>query len=145
MIQAGLFLNSLIQLTISLVRRLFPVAKRLFPLFAASLLGLGIAAGSAGKEAAHDRPEISAAELPEEAREAIKRIDRGGPFPYRQDGTVFFNREGLLPAAPRGYYREYTVTTLDSRDRGPKRIIRGNRGELYYTHDHYRTFKKVLR
>lgn len=82
---------------------------------------------------------------PESAQEAeirwtLERIEAGGPYPYRQDDTVFFNREGRLPKQPLGYYREFTVKTPGADDRGPRRIVRGERGELYYTDDHYRSF-----
>lgn len=84
-----------------------------------------------------------AASLPAEARQTLKLIDQGGPFPYRKDGSVFSNRERRLPQEPRGYYREYTVPTPGSRDRGARRIIAGKEGERYYTGDHYRTFQQV--
>jgi ribonuclease T1 len=71
-------------------------------------------------------------------------IAAGGPFPYRQDGIVFQNREGLLPRRPAGYYHEYTVDTPGSPDRGPRRIIAGSQGERYYTDDHYASFKRVI-
>lgn len=90
-------------------------------------------------------PAVSIAQLPPEAHETLELIDKGGPFPYPKDGSVFVNRERLLPRAPRGYYREYTVRTPESRDRGARRMVRGGRGELYYTEDHYRTFKRVIR
>lgn len=81
--------------------------------------------------------------LPEEVAETLALIDRGGPFPYAKDGTVFQNREGYLPKRPRGYYREYTVPTPGSRDRGARRLVAGGDGEIYYTGDHYRTFKRL--
>jgi ribonuclease T1 len=81
--------------------------------------------------------------LPPEARETLALVKAGGPFPYARDGTVFRNREGLLPARPRGYYREYTVRTPGARDRGARRIVTGKGGEYYYTHDHYRSFKRI--
>jgi ribonuclease T1 len=84
-------------------------------------------------------------QLPPEARETIALIDRGGPFPFRQDGTVFQNREGLLPAQPSGYYHEYTVVTPGENDRGARRIVAGDGGELYYTDDHYDSFVEVVR
>jgi guanyl-specific ribonuclease Sa len=83
------------------------------------------------------------ARLPPEVAETLALIDRGGPFPYAKDGTVFQNREGQLPRKPRGYYREFTVPTPGSRDRGARRLIAGGDGEVYYTGDHYRTFKRL--
>ena len=56
---------------------------------------------------------------------------------------MFGNREGLLPKRDRGYYREYTVTTPGTKDRGARRIISGRGGEYYYTEDHYRTFRRI--
>lgn len=87
--------------------------------------------------------DIAARDLPPEARETLRLIDAGGPFPYRRDGVVFGNREHRLPAAPRGYYREYTVPTPGARDRGARRIIAGAARERYYTDDHYRTFRRI--
>jgi ribonuclease T1 len=82
--------------------------------------------------------------LPPEAHDVLERIARGGPFEYRQDGSVFQNRERRLPAQPRGYYHEYTVETPGSRDRGPRRIITGGEPprEYWYTEDHYRSFQR---
>jgi len=82
--------------------------------------------------------------LPPEGREVIRLIARGGPFPYRQDGTTFQNRERLLPGKPSGYYKEYTVVTPGSPDRGARRIVAGTQGELYYTADHYASFRRVV-
>ncbi len=67
-----------------------------------------------------------------------------GPFPYDKDGAVFQNREGILPGRQRGYYHEYTVITPGENDRGARRIVTGSRGELYYTDDHYDSFKRIL-
>lgn len=82
--------------------------------------------------------------LPSEARHTIELIHRGGPFPYSRDGVVFGNREGLLPREPSGYYREYTVTTPGQPDRGARRIITGREGAMYYTDDHYASFRLVV-
>jgi ribonuclease T1 len=87
--------------------------------------------------------EIDAANLPHEARYTLQLIKRGGPFPYARDGAIFGNREGMLSAAPRGYYHEYTVKTPGERDRGARRIITGKDGEYYYTDDHYRSFRRI--
>jgi len=87
--------------------------------------------------------EIAVAELPPEARSTLALIKAGGPFPYARDGTVFGNRERLLPRRAGGYYREYTVRTPGARDRGARRIVSGGGGEYFYTPDHYRTFRRI--
>ncbi|AYN43941.1 ribonuclease N [Streptomyces dangxiongensis] len=83
--------------------------------------------------------------LPAEARRTLALIDRGGPFPYARDGVVFGNVEGRLPRQRRGHYHEYTVRTPGSRDRGARRVVTGQDGETYYTDDHYKSFRAVLR
>jgi ribonuclease T1 len=88
---------------------------------------------------------VALATLPVEARDAVARIDRGGPFPYAKDGAVFGNRERLLPTRPTGFYREYTVRTPGEDDRGPRRIVTGNDGQLFYTADHYASFVRIAR
>lgn len=81
--------------------------------------------------------------LPREARETIALIQRGGPYPHKQDGNVFGNRERQLPQRPRGYYREYTVDTPGLNHRGAKRIVTGGDppDAWYYTDDHYESFR----
>lgn len=86
---------------------------------------------------------ISVADLPPEARQTLAQISRGGPFPYAKDGSTFGNFERRLPFRPRGYYREYTVKTPGSHDRGARRIVAGENGERYYSGDHYRTFQRI--
>lgn len=100
----------------------------------------------------HDQPALVAQistvrlnQLPPEAKTTLKLIDQGGPFPYQKDGTIFNNREGILPSKPKGYYREYTVPTPGEHSRGPRRFVVGQNGEIYYTSDHYRSFSKVIR
>jgi len=88
-------------------------------------------------------PEISAGQMPAEARETVALIRKGGPFPYERDGIEFRNFEKRLPLRPRGYYREYTVRTPGVKNRGARRIVAGRGGELYYTDDHYRSFRRI--
>ena len=111
------------------------------------LLMLALVAGlvACAPPAGSDTRLPSHAGLPPEAIETLALIQRGGPFPYRKDGTTFQNRERLLPAKPRGYYREYTVPTPGSRDRGARRIVAGgNPPEVfYYTADHYSSFRQI--
>ncbi|MFG2494089.1 ribonuclease domain-containing protein [Streptomyces caniferus] len=94
---------------------------------------------------AQGMPAVPVGALPPQARTTLRLIDDGGPFPYPQDGTVFGNRERLLPRQPRGHHHEYTVPTPGSPDRGARRLVTGRSQETYYTDDHYRTFKAVLR
>ncbi|MCX6397762.1 MAG: ribonuclease N1 [Propionibacteriales bacterium] len=86
---------------------------------------------------------VAIGDLPPEAVDVIGQIEAGGPFAYPKDGGVFGNREKLLPLRERGYYREYTVATPGSADRGARRIIAGGNGELYYTADHYQSFRLI--
>lgn len=81
--------------------------------------------------------------LPPEARATIALVQRGGPFPHRQDGSVFGNRENRLPSRPRGYYREYTVDTPGLEHRGTRRIVTGGNPPdvWYYSDDHYASFR----
>ncbi len=109
--------------------------------------------------------EIRLHDLPAEARETLQLIRGGGPYPHERDGVNFGNYEKLLPAAQRGHYSEYTVTTPGVRHRGARRIVVGcerqrpvhlpsqnllrlphcrNGGELYYTADHYRSFRRIV-
>ena len=87
--------------------------------------------------------EIAVAELPREAQKTLALIKHGGPFSYERDGSLFSNRERILPKRPRGYYREYTVPTPGATNRGARRIIAGSGGEYFYTDDHYRTFRLI--
>ena len=93
-------------------------------------------------------PAISVPELPREGQKTYQLIHAGGPFPYEKDGTVFGNRERLLPRKARGFYREYTVRTPGLSHRGARRIVCG--GEIprapeacYYTADHYASFRVI--
>jgi ribonuclease T1 len=101
-----------------------------------------------------DRPEAGRSstvvvnELPAQARDTYGLIRAGGPFPYEKDGSVFGNRERTLPRATRGYYREYTVPTPGSRDRGARRIVCGGPARTphtrSYTADHYASFRQIV-
>jgi ribonuclease T1 len=94
-------------------------------------------------------PQVALQSLPPEAQRTESLIRQGGPFPYDKDGSVFRNREKLLPIQARGYYREYTVKTPGSRDRGARRIVCGGSQptqpeHCYYTADHYASFARIM-
>ncbi|RDZ26650.1 ribonuclease domain-containing protein [Lysobacter silvisoli] len=106
---------------------------------------VGVAIGdSAPAAVTRSDPAAYPAFLPAEARDVLQRIARGGPYEHRQDGGTFQNRERRLPSQPRGYYREYTVETPGSDDRGARRIVTGGDPprEYWYTDDHYRSFRR---
>jgi ribonuclease T1 len=91
---------------------------------------------------------VALSALPAEAQQTQRLIHAGGPFPYPKDGVVFGNRERQLPRRERGFYREYTVPTPGSRDRGARRIVCGGQrpqqpDACYYTADHYASFKLI--
>ena len=114
-------------------------------------VGASLAAG-AGVQAKSPEPSAGAvalAQLPESAQQTYRRVLNNGPFPYHKDGVVFGNRERRLPAKSRGYYREYTVETPGSADRGARRIVCGGTRPAepeacYYTADHYASFSRIV-
>jgi ribonuclease T1 len=93
-----------------------------------------------------DRPAtsewVSIADLPREARQTLVLIKNGGRFP-----TVAM----ALPSATlkSSFPRNHAAITTNTRsrllrnDRGPRRIISGQRGEFYYTDDHYKSFRRI--
>ena len=92
---------------------------------------------------------LSVTDLPREGQETYQLIRKGGPFPYEKDGTVFGNRERLLPRQARGFYREYTVRTPGLKHRGARRIVCGGLQvrqpqTCYYTQDHYASFRMIV-
>ena len=106
------------------------------------------AKGPATVDGASASSSMAVAELPRQGTDTYERILQGGPFAYDKDGVVFGNRERLLPLQKRGYYREYTVKTPGSRDRGARRIVCGGQPKApdtcYYTADHYSSFRKIV-
>lgn len=116
------------------------------------VVAAGLAAGGAATartlEPTPSDAIVALAALPPQARQTHRLILSGGPFPYDKDGTVFGNRERLLPRKARGFYREYTVKTPGARNRGARRIVCGGepptRPEAcFYTDDHYASFRRI--
>lgn len=107
----------------------------------------GVASAAPARTTPETLPEVALADLPKEAQAVYSLIRKGGPFGYDRDGIVFGNREQLLPAKQRGYYREYTVRTPGATSRGTRRIICGGPTRTpvacYYTDDHYRSFGRI--
>ena len=69
---------------------------------------------------------------------------QGGPLePYAPGKSIggdhYGNYEGVLP---RGSYRECDIDTL-RRPRGAKRIVYSKDRRIYYSEDHYRSFKRL--
>jgi len=92
---------------------------------------------------------VVVAGLPPQGQDVMLQIRQGGPFRYDKDGSVFGNRERLLPGEKRGYYREYTVPTPGLGHRGARRIVCGGfkprtPEACYYTEDHYSSFRLIV-
>jgi ribonuclease T1 len=127
---------------------IWPVSSK--SLLAAAIVSLTLSPlGVAARGLPSDTNTVALADLPTQARQTHQLILKGGPFPYAKDGTVFGNRERLLPRQPRGHYREYTVKTPGSRDRGARRIVCGGSPPTqpqacYYTADHYASFNRIV-
>lgn len=132
--------------------------RRSFSALAATLLMAAIGISASTPASARDTAPtktksantILVSELPKEGRTTLDLIRKGGPFPHAaKDGSIFSNREGILPKEKRGHYREYTVATPGARNRGAKRIVCGGppkdfaKQTCYFTDDHYATFKKI--
>jgi ribonuclease T1 len=127
---------------------IWPISSK--PLLVAAIASLIFSSvGTLARGLPSDTRTVSLADLPLQARQTHQLILQGGPFPYAKDGTVFGNRERLLAKQPRGYYREYTVKTPGSRDRGARRIVCGGTPPTqpqacYYTADHYASFNRIV-
>jgi len=115
-------------------------------------LGAGLSPTTVQAKGATSGPGISTVlitELPVQGRNMVSLIYQGGPFRYDKDGSVFGNRERILPANNRSYYREYTVQTPGERSRGARRIVCGGfvpavPDACYYTDDHYASFRRIV-
>ena len=101
-------------------------------------------AGSGLCTATSGLPTVALRDLPSEAQQAHRLILDGGPYPYPQDDGVFGNREQNLPGQEYGWYREYTIVTPGSPDRGAQRFVVGQDGVFFYTDDHYDSFREVI-
>jgi len=112
------------------------------------LIATAALTGTAAQASDGQPPTISQQALPAPGVETYRNIQRGGPFPFEKDGVVFGNRERILPLQKRGYYREYTVKTPGSRNRGAQRIVCGGPATTpdacYYTADHYASFRMIV-
>lgn len=139
-------------LVLALVLGLWWVANRDVATSAGGASGTRSSATAGPSGTAHpsttDTPDsgletVAESGLTREARATLALIRAGGPYPYDQDDRTFQNREGILPQQQRGYYREYTVETPGSEDRGARRIISGRDGDRYWTSDHYDSFRQI--
>jgi ribonuclease T1 len=130
------------------VKKIFNIIKCLGVMWAATLL-LAAMPVQAQREGSPQRmqaalADISVKALPPEARDTLKLIEKGGPYPHDRDGIVFGNFEKRLPLKDRGYYKEFTVKTPGVKHRGARRIVTGKGDEKYYSDDHYKTFKRIV-
>ena len=134
-----------------------PVRRQLRSTFWAVSLAFTLLLGFASTSLVHAKgplPDavggtVALSQLPAQAQDMMKLIYAGGPFKFDKDGVVFGNRERILPAKNRGFYREYTVKTPGERTRGARRIVCGGLQPTapeacYYTDDHYASFRKVI-
>lgn len=134
-------------------RRWHKAGAALVLVLAASLSGvMGLYPGTAQARsplALTPADTVAVAQLPPQGRSMLVLVYQGGPFRHDKDGVVFGNRERILPASTRGYYREYTVRTPGERSRGARRIVCGGfkpaaPDACYYSDDHYASFRKIV-
>jgi ribonuclease T1 len=135
------------------LRRLVAGKLTFFVMALATMASVGLTPSVLARQAtptADSLETVPLASLPREAQETQRLILAGGPFRFDKDGSVFGNREQRLPRRPRGHYREYTVITPGSRDRGARRIVCAGEEKsapetCYYTADHYNSFRRIQR
>ena len=125
------------------------IEKLALAILATGVVALGGVAFGRSPAPQATTPAVTLSQLPAEAVQTEELIRKGGPFAYAKDGSVFGNRERLLPTNARGYYREYTVKTPGARDRGARRIVCGGSqptkpDACYYTSDHYASFARIV-
>lgn len=80
---------------------------------------------------------------PIDLQPTLERIAAGKKLRFSHDGTTFQNREGRLPRQGAGYYREWVVPTPGESGPGPQRLVTGHDGDVWYTSDHYRSFRRI--
>ena len=73
----------------------------------------------------------------------LKRIESGKRLRFSHDGIVFENRERRLPTRPSGYYHEFVQPTPGDDGPGAQRVVLGAEGEVFYSSDHYRSFRRI--
>jgi ribonuclease T1 len=134
------------------VKKIINIFKYLGILWAVALMLAPLPASAQRQDAGAGAPQriqialadVSVKDLPSEARDTLKQIEKGGPYAFDRDGIVFGNFEKRLPIKERGYYNEFTVKTPGVKHRGARRIVTGKSGEKYYSDDHYKTFKRIV-
>ena len=134
------------------MKKIINIFKYLGILWAVALMLAPLPASAQRQDAGAGAPQriqialadVSVKDLPSEARDTLKQIEKGGPYAFDRDGIVFGNFEKRLPIKERGYYNEFTVKTPGVKHRGARRIVTGKSGEKYYSGDHYKTFKRIV-
>ena len=104
----------------------------------------------AGTPTPEDESRVDPARDAQIAR-VIESMDRSGrpPAGVAQGGRrhgpkgVFDNAQRLLPVRPAGYYIETDVWPRRPGGRGAERLVFGREREVFYTADHYRTFRRL--
>lgn len=101
--------------------------------------GIVVATGVAANAADHVLPIGPGSE---KAWTVLNRVDaKGAPLPGYKGGSIFKNKDGVLPETPGVTYREWDVNPYTKGvDRGLERIVTGSDGSAYWTGDHYGTF-----
>ncbi|RAJ29702.1 ribonuclease domain-containing protein [Pedobacter cryoconitis] len=100
------------------------------------------AVDSSSSTDADSEDNVKVAGVPQKAYTVAAYVAKNNKAPQGYvGGTVFKNREGLLPQGVA--YKEYDINPkVQGQNRGAERIIIGADGVRYYTGDHYKTFTK---
>ena len=91
----------------------------------------------------HPRVVVRAGGTAADITDELRRIARGIKDEHQRDGSVFGNYDGHLPRKEKYYYTEFVHRVGSSRSAGPRRIVIGEDGDIWYTADHYDSFTRV--
>ena len=98
---------------------------------------------------AGESPKTTNVQIPQKVYDVLKCVKANHhPMPGYVGGTVFSNREKILPQEDSVgnpiQYQEWDVNPkIRGQNRGTERIVTGSDGRSWYTNDHYQTFTEI--
>jgi ribonuclease T1 len=101
------------------------------------------------KSIGQETQKTATVQIPQKVYDVLKYVKANQhPMPGYVGGTVFSNREKILPEEDSVgnpvQYQEWDVNPkIPGQNRGTERIVTGSDGRSWYTNDHYQTFTQI--